>query len=584
VCSLRTKFFLLSVLLISDLAAEQLAYTLSVDETTFQYVKVNITVKQTNHRRLRFSMPSWIPGAYEWRSFGDQVIRFSAVDSSGSSVRWEKLSRSDWEVQPTSSQVQVDYLLKPAGRFWWGTSLDSTGALLEGASTWMVIHNLERVPISIRLQTPASWTVSTALPMVGQNDYQASGYDELADCPILLGRLSDTTFTVSGAEHAVYFFGQTDFDRKAFIAMVHRIVAEQARLMQGLPYSRYTFQYILSADERGSSGLEHATSTTIRLSALEVMKEVHRAAGITSHEFFHLWNVKRLTSAALQPLNYHQEARTESLWWFEGVTSYYADLTLLRCGIWSMDEFLKSLALEIEQLQGNPDRLKTTVAQASWRVWQNGLANPGISYYNKGYLVGLLLDLVIRKVTDNKKSLDHVMRYLYHNYGVSRRGIRDDEWPFLLLQATGKDFMPFFDRYIYGLVELPYEDILAIAGLQATLATKSVPTIGRIRILGPRNRVYSLDETSAAGRAGLRRNDLILSVDGQTVSDETSLEQRVAMMTIGQTALLRISRDGREMVLPVTVEGLEKTTCSLSPLAHPSEQALRIRTSWTTGK
>jgi len=560
-----------------------LSYTLAFDQLTWKYLTVTIQLENPSGRRLLFSMPNWIPGAYEWGLFGDQVIDFSAVDSSGAKLAWEKLSRSDWEVQGGEGPISVAYTLKPISRSYWGTGLDSTGALLEGAATWMRVRDLEKMPVRVRVRAPAGWRIATGLTRETGESWVAGGYDDLADCPLLLGALSDTSFVVDGARHELYFHGEAAIDRPAFTAMVGRIVAAQSRLMGGLPYTRYVFQFILSADERGSSGLEHRNSTTIRLSSLEVMKDVRSAASIISHEFFHLWNVKRITSAAFAPLNYQQEARTESLWWFEGVTSYYADLALLRSGVWTGDEFLRHQAMEIERLQDNPDRLRTTLAQASWRVWQNGFPGPGISYYNKGQLLGLLLDVMIRKATRNEKSLDHVLHYLYHTYARAGRGVGDDEWADILRQAAGKDFTAFLDRYLYGLAELPYQEILAFAGLKAVVQTERMPTIGAIRIIGPRNRVFSLEETSAAGRAGLRRNDLILSIDDQAFKGEAGLYEWVGKKTIGDTVRLLISRDGIQWPLTVAVDSREQISCTLSLSPSPDPMALAIRNSLLSG-
>jgi predicted metalloprotease with PDZ domain len=566
------------------LHAEQLQYSLAIDQATFQYFIVKIHVQDTRRHRLVFSMPNWIPGAYEWNEFGDSVVRFASQDSSGRPIHFEKLSRDDWEVQPRGSDVTVEYWLKPMGRYFLGSNLDSAGALIEGASTWMYVRQLEQTPVTVSLQMPPHWRTATGLRTCAPGLYGAADYDELADCPILAGVLSDTMITVAGIEHDIVFRGQAELEVPAFCEMVKKIVGQYNLLMGALPYQRYVFQYLLSSDAHGSSGLEHRNSTTIRLAALEVMQDVVNAAGITSHEFFHLWNVKRITDAAFQPLHYDREAHTESLWWFEGVTSYYADLALVRSGLWSVEKFFMNQANEIERLQENPDRLKTSVGQASWRVWQNGLGGPGISYYNKGQLLGLLLDIMIRKATKNEKSLDHVLRYLYHNYAAKGVAVREEEWGAVFQQATGRDFASFFDRYIYGLVELPYQEVLAFAGLNVVIAPQPLPSIGRLRIYGPRNRVFSLDETSPAAVAGLRRNDLILKADEQSFTGEQGLYELVRNKKIGQTMTLLVSRNGLELPLAVLVEKMERIACTISLVPDPDQEQLAIRTSWLTGK
>jgi len=566
------------------LFAQALRYSLSIEKKSLPYVHVSIRIDEPLPRRLICSLPNWIPGAYEWREFGEQVVSFTAVNGEGQAVRVEKLSRNDWEIQPAAgSPLLISYAMQPVGRYFLGTSLDSSGGLLEGAATWMYVRSMENAPIEVNVSMPESWRWATALRK-RSSGFVAADYDELVDSPILFGALRDTVFNVDNRPHHIFFRGDAEIKIPAFTAMLQSIVQTQSEFWGGLPYQRYVFQYILSADERGASGLEHRASTTIRLSALEVMQDVKKAASISSHEFFHLWNVKRISSTAFLPLRYDREARTESLWWFEGVTSYYGDLFLMRSGIWSVNEYLTALAQEIERLQENPDRLQTSLAQASWRIWQNGWGGPGLSYYNKGELTGLLLDLFIRKVTRNQKSLDDVIRYMYHRYAETGTGIQDREFAGLVQQVTGKDFSPFFDRYVNGLVELPFQEILAFAGLEVKLESRPFPSIGRLRIIGPRNRVFSLDESGAASRAGLRRNDLILQLDGQPVAGEEGLYKQVQNKKVGDVCALLILRDTYEKTLHLTIDTVDRTSCRITLAESITDEQRSIRESWIKGK
>ncbi|NLP08806.1 hypothetical protein GX408_00275, partial [bacterium] len=204
-----------------------LSYRVAFDQLTWKFLTVTIQLENPSGRRLLFSMPNWIPGAYEWGVFGDQVIDFSAVDSSGAKLAWEKLSRSDWEVQGGEGPIVITYTLKPFSRSYWGTGLDSTGALLEGAATWMRVRGLEKTPVRVRIRVPAGWRIATGLAGEAGGSWVAAGYDELADCPFLLGALSDTALIVDGVRHELYFHGEAAIDRPAFAAMVSQIVAAQ---------------------------------------------------------------------------------------------------------------------------------------------------------------------------------------------------------------------------------------------------------------------------------------------------------------------------------------------------------------------
>ena len=566
--------------------AEKLSYSLAVDEELFKTVAITIDVAETSQKRLVFSMPIWIPGSYTVKPFGENVMNFRASSGENRSLPVTRLSREDWEVQSGGNDeisVNYDLLISNGGLI--GEGLDSSGALLQAASTWMYVRDLENLPAEVRISAPMGWQIATGMT---ENDHQSAftvhDYDELADCPIFMGDLDDTLFYHLGKPHEIYFRGKADFDRPAFVAMVEKIVRYQTGLFNDVPYDRFVFQYTLRDDRIGGGGLEHLNSTSIVLSAPQLISDVHSAASITAHEFFHLWNVKRISSDQLIPLRYDREPRMESLWWLEGVTSYYADLTLVRTGIWSVEEFLEHQEKEIVTLRQNPDRLVTSVAEASWAIWENGYYSQKISYYNKGQLIGLVLDLTIRKVTQNRKSLDDVLIYLYDNYGRRSRGFSDNELESVVDKITGTGFGPFFDRYVTGLVEIPFEELLLFAGLRAEILEKKTPTIGRVRFLSDNNRIYSIDSKSAASKAGLRRSDQLVMADGEKITSQEKLAEIIENKSIGDTLRVLALRDGFEMSFDVVVDCFDQVECTIDILKEATPEQLAIRNGLLTGK
>jgi predicted metalloprotease with PDZ domain len=245
-----------------------------------------------------------------------------------------------------------------------------------------------------------------------------------------------------------------------FASMVQRICEYQIDLMGDLPFTKYVFLYHFNLGF-GSGGLEHLNSTTISLSAPMLKDSVTTGASVTAHEFFHLWNVKRIRPKALGPFDYSQPVRTKALWFGEGVTSYYADLTQVRTGLITPQLFLYLQARQIRILQTNPDRLQTSVEKASWEIWERGYGSAGVNYYNKGQLLGLLLDLRLRRETGNKKSLDDLFRYLNENYAKQGKGFKEDELPEIAGNIAGQDVSDFFAKYVAGVDELPYQEYLA---------------------------------------------------------------------------------------------------------------------------
>jgi predicted metalloprotease with PDZ domain len=559
--------------------AEELHYSLSVDQESYKVYHVAVRVQQISRPRLVFSMPIWIPGSYYVENTGGNVLDFKAASSSGQPLRVTSLSRNDWEVLPDAfTDITVTYDVLPSDFSFVGEGMDSTGALVQAASTWMYLRDMEQLPVQVHIDAPAGWRIATGLPGgAAANFYQAHNYDELADCPIMMGALRDTVFVYMNKPYELYFRGEATFDMASFTAMVHKIVEFQTTLMGDVPYERYVFQFTLFPGYRDGGGLEHCNSTSIGLSSIRVMKDVNSAANIIAHEFFHVWNVKRLTSDQLQPLRYDREARMQSLWWLEGVTSYYADLTLLRTGLWSVEQFLDNQEREIVYLEENPDREETSLAQASWDIWENGYTSSHISYYNKGQLIGLVLDIMIRKVTRNNKTLDDILLELYRTFAMNRQGFTDDQLQATVERVTGKDFSSFFDRYITGLVDVPFAELLQYAGFTTRIEKEQIPSLGRVRLLERRNEIFSLDASSAAYQAGLRRSDYILSVDGQAFSGEGQLAHLIQEKRPGQTVAVTVERNGAKIDLNVALDSLERVKCEIEIMEKPSQEQLAIR-------
>ncbi len=326
----------------------------------------------------------------------------------------------------------------------------------------------------------------------------------------------------------------------------------------------------------GGGGLEHLNSTTISLSAPMLKESVMAGASVTAHEFFHLWNVKRIRPKVLGPFDYSQPVRTKALWFSEGVTSYYADLTQVRTGLVTPEQFLDRHARQIRVLQSNPDRLKTSVEQASWEIWDRGYGSSGVNYYNKGQLLGLLLDLRLRHEAGNKKSLDDMFRHLNQNYAKLGKGFEEDELPKIASQITGKDLRDFFTKYVAGVEELPSQEYLAWAGIETRVEQKRLATLGNVRLFGPQNSVFRLDDGPAA-QAGLQRRDLLKEVNGTPIKNQRDLDAIVAAKTPGDTLRMKVARGEESLRFDVTLEAREEVNYKLSFMQNPTPMQLKIR-------
>ncbi len=566
--SFKTIPVVIIILLLSGISfavyGTTLNYSLQLDEELSSLFHVKIKVENAAKKRYVFSMPVWMPGSYYRTDFGKNVLNVRGVDDFNKTLHVEKLSPNDWEIRlENAKSFTLSYDVQVPEFDFLGKIIDSTGVLVQGASTWMYIKDMEGFPVSVSFKDPQQRQVEVALP--GKNNlYFANSYHQLADSPVIIGVTSDTTIFVKNVPHHICFRGTADFDKKSFVKMISDIVTSETALFQDVPYDQYMFQFLIYPGYRGGSGLEHANSTTISLSGVQLMENVHNAANIIAHEFFHLWNVKRLSHKLLLPPRYDRDARMGSLWWLEGVTSYYSDLTLLRTGIWSVDDFLASIAKEIEILLSNPDRFQTSLVDASWNVWENGYFGPGISYYNKGHLVGFVLDIMIRKVTDNQVSLDDILLEMYKDYSTPGNGFKDSDIQRVVERMTGFDFGAFFDRYVSGTVEIPFDDLLGYAEIQADINKTRVPTIGPFRTLGNRTRIFSIEPMSPVAKAGLKRNDIIKTLNYQNITHMDDIEDIVINAEIGDTLHTVIERDGYELIFKVVVAGQDQVKCELN--------------------
>lgn len=564
----------------------KIAYEVSVDEENWDGVKVTTLAEDLPDTAVTVVMPRWSPGAYVLQDYGENVEDFQAFDVFGKPLPVVRLDRQRWRIGGLrSGYFRATYRVRYPMRFG-QRNIDTTHALIEGPMTFVYLQGYRRQPLSVSFDFPAEWKIATALKPVrsGGYDYWAEDYDTLIDTPVELGNFEEFQFTVSNVRFDVAVDGPIAFNVDRFLLVLRKICQYQAELFGYLPFEHYQFIYHIRPGPRGGGGLEHLTSTTITLSGQRMAEDPANAAEVTAHELFHAWNVKRIHPKVLGPFDYLFEPRTKALWFSEGVTSYYAALTLVRTGIWSQQRFLKHLAEQIERLQSNPDRLKTSVEEASWRIWERGYRHPGISYYNKGELLGLLLDLEIRASTSGRRSLDDVMRLLNWWYARRSVGFEETDLERAVSAVAEADFSSFFDRYVAGTVELPYAEAFAAAAYEVSIDSTWAPTIGEVVFVGGDRRVIRVEEGSPADNAGLRRGDRLVSLAGKPIQSYAQYDSTVAALTIGSEVPLKVRRQDVSLELIVRVGRKQKVSAAIRPVAQPTPEQLALRQHWLTGK
>lgn len=430
-------------------------------------------------------MPAWSPGDYEVQNHARYVQNLRAFDGEDRELPVSRRNLHTWRVEKgEDNRVIIRYSLPntPPGNFSENVQVKSRYAFYNGPALFLYVVGEKSAPAVLQVELPPGWlrAISPLEPMPDGPPggraarFSAPDYDTLADSPLLVGECVTREFTFAGRPHLIAFFGaHRGVPYDSFPPVLQKIVAEQNRLMGGPPYARYVF--FLDIGGRGG-GLEHLNSARI---AWDRTTPVRYLASLAAHEFFHLWNVKRIRPIVLGPFDYIRPPRTRSLWFCEGVTDYYAELTARRAGLTSEEACLAGLAAAIRELRSNPAARRITAEEASLRVWEEKGSSGygGLSYYLKGRLIGLCLDLKIRGLTDNRASLDDVMRDLLARYGLPKPGFLEDGIREAVIRAAGPEMGPFYDKLCRTTEEMPFAECLGYAGLRLVQSAG-----GRLRI------------------------------------------------------------------------------------------------------
>ncbi len=539
---------------------------------------------------VQVAMPVW-NALYQVRDFAYRIRSPKAAISDSRNAGAQPaglrpIDKQTWQIDPPSSAAAINddsrVLLRYAiqwddsGPF--NSQLNDHHAFINFAEILMYVPDRRSEATEVTFNdVPSDWKVISELPPgPGANSFAAESYDALVDAPVEAGKFSDFAFDNQGAHFRVVVDG-AEWNRGRLEDDLKRITGYELRLMDGPPFKEYMFFFHIGAyADVGGGGMEHANSTAIAATSVE------SAAEVAAHEFFHTWNVKRIRPQALEPGDYAREQKTRALWFAEGVTSTYAAYTLERAGLWNKSQFYNDLAMQIGELESRPARTWQSVEESSLDAWLEkyddyNAPDRSISYYNKGQLLGVLLDLSIRDATGNRKSLDDVLHRMNEEYAKAgkfydeSRGIES-----VVEEVAGKPYADFFRRFVAGTEAIPYNDFLGLAALHLKLETTTTPDLGFWPDAPPGKdvTVSSLEAGSAAESSGLRNADAILPPQGK-------LSQEYAMWLRGRRSgdpiTLRIRRDGQESEISFLVGSREDRQYSVAELPHASDQQRRIR-------
>ncbi|MBA3944017.1 MAG: M61 family metallopeptidase [Herpetosiphonaceae bacterium] len=550
-------------------------YKLSLAARVQHLVDVDIHLTDLSTDAVDLVMPAWTPGSYLLREYARHVQNFRA-EAHGQPVSWSKVEKGRWRIAVQGRSLSVHYQVYANELSVRTSHADATHAHLMPAATCMYLEGAKDERVQIDVEPPVGWTVATGLPCLsagepwpgpGAATFMAESYDQLVDSPFEIGTHRTLAFAVDGRPHRIVVWGRGNEDDQRLVADTQRIVEAERDFWGGLPYDDYTF-FLLLGGKTASGGLEHRNSTSLFVPRFifRPAKNYERYLSLVSHEFFHTWNVKRLRAAGLGPFDYTQETYTPLLWAMEGVTEYYTDLLLCRAGLFSSQRYLERLADDILMQQATPGRQLQSLSCSSFDSWikfyrpDENTVNTGISYYLKGALVALVLDLDIRQRTNNVHSLDHVMSYLYEQYPLGGPGMPPDAYQQAIQQVAGIDASDFFDRYINGTDEVPFSEYLAAAGIVLEWSFKDRqhdgdeprPTLGiRIRSDNGQFKVANVLSDGPAARSGLAAEDELIALDDFRIADEGTLYERLRDRQPGETVTMTVFR--REMLMRIAV-------------------------------
>lgn len=592
------------------------AYTIAMPRPHTHLYEVTIEISDVAELTLDLALPVWTPGSYMIREYARHIQEFTASDGKRS-LPWRKLDKSTWRIETGgASQVRASYAVYANELSVRTSHLDGTHGYFNPATLCMYRPGHTNEPLLVHVIAPAGWQVTTGLapntdatalypPVAAPPDFRvfsfaADDYDELVDSPFECGAHRLLTFDVDGIPHEIALWGRGNENEEQLVADTQAIVAAARALFGGLPYNRYTFIVHL-ADTRGG-GLEHRNSVVMMVDrwTFRPRKSYERYLALTAHEFFHVWNVKRIRAAPLGPFDYSRENYTRQLWAMEGVTDYYTNLLLLRADLIDTGRYRELLAEKIVSLQSQPGRAIQSLEQSSFDTWiklyrpDENTPNSAISYYLKGCLVALLLDLELRQRTSGARSLDDVLRYLHATYPIDAPGIPEDGGyraavEAVMAEASDEDrsFAAFFDRYIAKTDELDYERALGYAGLRLDWGYEKEPENGgtpvwlglKFKTDNGRTRVAHVLADGPAYTAGVYANDELLALDSMRI-DEERLKTRLSERAPGDTVTLSLFRRDELLHIPVTLTAAPHDKLSLVLLDDPSEGQRRLHEGW----
>ena len=596
---------------------QPIRYTIAPHHPEAHLFRVSCTVADPDPAGQIFRLPAWIPGSYMIREFSRNIVTLHA-ESDGKAVAVEKIDKHTWRVVPPRrcGSLTLEYEVYAWDLSVRAAHLDQTHGFFNGTSVFLAVAEREHDPCIVDIRSPegkafANWKVATTLPpargekgcarALGFGCYRASDYDELVDHPVEMGTFTHAVFEAGGVSHEIAITGRHDCDTDRLCADLAKICTWHIDLFgRPAPIDRYLFLTMIVGD--GYGGLEHCASTALLASRKDLpwagMKELPDAyktfLGLCSHEYFHTWNVKRIKPAAFVPYDLATENYTRLLWAFEGFTSYYDDLALVRAGAISVDDYLALLAKTITNVLRGTGRLKQSVAESSFDAWtkfyrqDENAPNAIVSYYAKGALIALALDLKLRAGSGGRRSLDDVMRLLWQRHGRTGLGVGEEDVFDLVAEVAagaveggGRPLADWLRRTVSGTADLPLARLLRNFDIEYRAEpAATAPVLGvKLATDGGEAKLAHVFDGGPAQSAGLSAGDTLVAIDGLKVG-ATTLDAMLARRKTGDRVSIHAFRRDELVHFDVELAAPSADVIKLSSRKKPGSRALSLRRGW----
>ncbi|MBL1410004.1 M61 family metallopeptidase [Sphingobacterium faecale] len=568
-------------------------FTLSFSEPQAHYVEVQMHIKSfTAFDYIDLKMPVWAPGSYLIREYPKNIERFSVSSTDGKELKAYKTSKNTWRVDHKKNDIIVKYAVYAFENSVRTSHIDYSHAFLSPVGVFMYIHGYLYLPCDITVNPPPHWSkISTGLERAStSNSYHAANFDILYDSPLEIGNQDTWSFEVEGVPHEFAMVGIADYDREQLSADVSKIVAEENSIWGSNPNQHYTF--VTHNYQNAHGGLEHLNSTILAASRYTYSQpNTYKAyLSLVAHEYFHLWNVKRLRPTALGPFDYEQENYTTGLWIMEGFTSYYDNLIIRRCGFYNEREYLQQLAIDFNTVYNRPGYELQSAAMSSFDTWikqyrpDENSHNTSISYYNKGAMLAVAMDLKIIADTQGKYRLDDVLKAAYKQfYLIENRGFEEEELLRLAEQVTGVDLQKIFQA-AHSLEELDYNIYFNRVGYQLVdhNAGQSHATLGiKVAHSEGKSIIKQVDRASGAWLGGLNVEDELIAINGHRIDPQgKALDHILTQAKVHDTVNVLIARDGIVSTLEITVLQSDKKAFSIEAIPNIEASTAALGKLW----